>query len=188
MWEIFLLEVVKLKYIDEIIRTMNTELERILFCVDQLSEDQVWQRFKPNMNSIGNLCIHLAGNEYQHFISGIGKKPNIRHRSLEFTSDRTYLKEELKELLIKTRKESLEILQNLKEDDMKRPVKVLYSAADWNIMKDRSPEEARNPGYTRKIEVILYQVCEHYGYHTGQIVLLTKFLKDVDSSITGYKH
>lgn len=54
-------------------------------------------------------------------------------------------------------------------------------------MKDRSPEES-DPGYTRPIQVILFQVCEHYGYHTGQIVLLTKLLNDLQGSISGYKH
>ncbi|MBA9087867.1 hypothetical protein FHR92_004360 [Fontibacillus solani] len=33
-------------YVEETIRTMNTELNRIFTCLDMLSEDQVWYRFK----------------------------------------------------------------------------------------------------------------------------------------------
>ncbi|MNW43193.1 Protein of unknown function [Fontibacillus panacisegetis] len=175
-------------YVEEIIRTMNTELNRILTCLDMLSEDQVWYRFKSNMNSIGNLCLHLAGNEYQHFVSGIGNNSNVRKRSMEFTSDRLYSKNELKELLTRTRNESMSILQNVKVGDLKNPIRVNYSVDDWTSMQDRSSEEAVDPGYTRDLQIILYQVCEHYGYHTGQIVVLTKLIVDSSNSISGYKH
>ncbi|XEC96612.1 DinB family protein [Paenibacillus tarimensis] len=174
-------------FVEEILRTMDTALNRIHICLDSLSEDQVWCRLKPNMNSIGNLCVHLAGNEYQHFVSGIGERPLVRQRTLEFTSDRGYSKNELKELLNQTRNESKSILNNLIEQDLDRQVKVMYSLEDWNRMKERSPEET-DPWYSRSIQVILFQVCEHYGYHTGQIVLLTKLIKDIEGSITGYKH
>ncbi|MNI34084.1 hypothetical protein D3C73_880630 [compost metagenome] len=55
-------------------------------------------------------------------------------------------------------------------------------------MQDRNQEEAADPGYTRDLQIILYQVCEHYAYHTGQIVILTKLLVDSGDSISGYKH
>ncbi|WP_127534374.1 DinB family protein [Paenibacillus kobensis] len=174
-------------YTDEIIRTLNTELGRILTCLDMLSDDQIWRRLKPNMNSVGHLCVHLAGNERQHFISGIGQEPNIRERTLEFTVEHTYTREQLKQLLSLTREQSLSVLSGLSEKDGDRPVFVPYSEEDWHAMKDRSQEEAE-PGYTRPLQIILMQVCEHYGYHTGQIVLLTKLLQDEDRSISGYKH
>lgn len=177
-----------MNYTDEIVRTMTTELNRILSCLDLLTEEQIWYKFKPKMNSVGNLCVHLAGNEYQHFISGIGNNPNIRQRTLEFTSDRTYSREELKDLLTRTRNESLAILKGITEEELAKPIRVNYSAEDWNSMMDRSPEEANELGYTRSLQTILYQVCEHYGYHTGQIVLLTKLLSETDQSLSGHKH
>lgn len=173
--------------VNEILSAMNTQMNRIVNCLNHLSEDQIWYKFKPNMNSIGNLCVHLAGNEYQHFVSGIGIKPNIRNRTLEFTAEGTYTKQQLQQLLTDTREQSTAILMNLTEDDLKKDVKIHYSYEDWNTMKERGPEE-KDPGYVRPIEVILLQVCEHYGYHTGQIVLLTKLLEDVQVSISGYKH
>jgi len=66
--------------------------------LDLLEEEEIWRRFKPNMNTVGHLCIHLAGNEHQHFASGIGNRPFIRQRTLEFTTDRKYARHELKKL------------------------------------------------------------------------------------------
>jgi len=176
------------KYVNQIIYMMNMELNRIIFCIDQLSEEQLWHRFKPNMNSVGNLCLHLAGNEYQHFVSGIGGKSYIRQRTSEFTSNGSLTKDKLKELLVNTRNQTIIILQELTEEDMSKSVKIEYSIEDWNNMLERSPEGTIDPGYESEIELLLCEVCEHYGYHSGQIVLLTKLLKDIDHSITGYKH
>ena len=98
-----------MNYVHEILRTMNGQLDRIHACLDLLDEEEIWRRFKPNMNTVGHLCIHLAGNEhqhfasgignrYQHFASGIGNRPFIRQRTLEFTTDRKYARHELKKL------------------------------------------------------------------------------------------
>src|ERR1700688_4541899 len=65
-------------FIEEVLKLMNIQLNRIETCLNKLSEEDIWKKVKNNTNSIGNLCIHLAGNEYQHFISGIGKQPFIR--------------------------------------------------------------------------------------------------------------
>jgi len=174
-------------FVNEILNTMNTELNRIITCLDKLDEEQIWHKYNGKMNAIGNLCVHLAGNEHQHFISGIGKMPMIRQRTLEFTADKTFSKQELKKLLQDTREQSTAILKRLSEEDLKKAVRIEYSAEDWIAMKERDPVD-RNNGYERELQLVLFQVCEHYGYHTGQIVLLTKLLSGTDESITGYKH
>ncbi|MNN06283.1 hypothetical protein D3C81_1190660 [compost metagenome] len=91
-------------------------------------------------------------------------------------------------MLTRTRIESTSILQHITETDFDKPIRVNYSIADWTSMQDRNQEEAADPGYTRDLQIILYQVCEHYAYHTGQIVILTKLLVDSGDSISGYKH
>jgi hypothetical protein len=96
--------------IQEVLKTMNTELKRIEICLQRLTEEQVWLRFKPEMNSVGNLCVHLAGNEYQHFVSGVGQRHNIRERSMEFAAEGGYSKVELIGLLHDTRNASAQIL------------------------------------------------------------------------------
>ncbi|AEI40512.1 hypothetical protein KNP414_01951 [Paenibacillus mucilaginosus KNP414] len=41
---------------------------------------------------------------------------------------------------------------------------------------------------TRFIGRLLVQVSAHYGYHAGQIVMLTKMLQDTNEHITGQYH
>lgn len=40
----------------------------------------------------------------------------------------------------------------------------------------------------RVISRLLVQVAAHYGYHAGQIVLLSKLMKDSNEHITGQYH
>ena len=59
-------------------------LGRIAHCVGQLTDEQVWSRPTPAMNSIGNLMLHLAGNVRQLIVAGVGGEPDIRERQAEF--------------------------------------------------------------------------------------------------------
>lgn len=55
---------------DELATAVGTEaaselasaLARIKHCVGQLSDEQVWWRSHPSLNSVGNLILHLCGN------------------------------------------------------------------------------------------------------------------------------
>ena len=139
------------------------------------------------MNSIGNLCLHLAGNEYQNFVSAIGNRPFIRERTREFTTDGGLSKEELIILLRKTRSESEDVLSALSNDDLSREVIIRYDRGDWNRMH-RSDTHADETNDTRLIGCMLIQVSAHYGYHAGQIVVLAKMLRDTNEHVTGQYH
>ncbi len=54
-------------------------------CLDQLTEEQVWWRPKEEMNSIGNLILHLMGNVRQWIVAGIGGQTDVRKRPAEFS-------------------------------------------------------------------------------------------------------
>ena len=58
--------------------------ERVGHCVGQLSETQLWDRPRPEMNSVGNLMLHLAGNLRQWVVSGVGGAADHRDRQSEF--------------------------------------------------------------------------------------------------------
>jgi hypothetical protein len=176
-----------LTIVSEVLKTMNTQLERIETCLNLLTYEQIWTRLQPNMNSIGNLCVHLAGNEYQHFISGVGQKPLIRERTLEFTMQGGYSKDELIKLLRSVRSEAVNELDKINDADLNKNIIIHYSIEDWNNMKDRNVNESE-PYYTRQLLTLLFQVSEHYGYHVGQIVIFTKLLNRSTDSISGYRH
>lgn len=59
-------------------------LDRIKHCVGQLSDDQVWWRSHPGMNSVGNLMLHLCGNVRQWIVVGLGGGLDSRNRPAEF--------------------------------------------------------------------------------------------------------
>ena len=88
---------------------------------------------------------------------------------------------------MRTRSESESILSVLSEEDLKREVIIRYDLEDWNRMLRVNASE--NETYeVRVISRLLVQVAAHYGYHAGQIVLLSKLMKDSNEHITGQYH
>lgn len=69
----------------EVNAEFSQALEQIEHCVRQLDDEQIWWRPRPEMNSIGNLLCHLAGNLRQWVISGLGGAPDSRDRPGEFS-------------------------------------------------------------------------------------------------------
>ncbi len=167
---------------------MDKQLQRIIKSLSHLDDEMIWKKLKASTNSVGNLCLHLAGNEYQNFVSAIGHKPFIRKRSRgEFNTEGGMTKDELINLLLMTRAESTLILSNLSEDDLQREVIIRYDLNDWNRMYrvNASEDEAYD---VRVISRLLIQVGAHYSYHAGQIVLLSKLMIDIEENITGQYH
>jgi len=59
---------------------------RLEHCLAQLSDDQLWHRPRPEMNSLANLLLHLTGNVGQWIISAIDNSPTTRNRPEEFAA------------------------------------------------------------------------------------------------------
>ncbi|MFD0696669.1 DUF1572 family protein [Paenibacillus sp. GCM10027628] len=176
-----------LDLIKHVIEDMNKQLNRIITSINHLDDDLIWKKMKDSTNSIGNLCLHLAGNEYQNLISAVGNKPFIRERSREFNAEGGLSADELISLLLRTRSESVNVLSGLSDEDLKREVIIRYNHVDWNKMLRVSASEDETYE-VREISRLLVQVAAHYAYHTGQIVLLSKILKDTNEHITGQYH
>ena len=75
---------VSLGFITESAKTLRGAAERIEHCLNQLSDEQIWWRPRPEMNAIGNLILHLCGNVGQWIISPIEQTPANRNRPAEF--------------------------------------------------------------------------------------------------------
>ena len=67
----------------------------IRHCLAQLDDGQIWWRPQANMNSIGNLVLHLDGNVRHRILSDIGGEPFDRDRFGEFTERRAVPRDEL---------------------------------------------------------------------------------------------
>ncbi|MEC0105960.1 DUF1572 family protein [Paenibacillus taichungensis] len=176
-----------IKLIHDVVEDMNKQLERIETSLNRLNEDQIWTRLQPGMNSVGNYCLHLAGNEYQNLVTGIGNQPLIRERSAEFNTNGGLSREELLAKLHQVRTESTAILSSLVEEDLSREVTIPYELTDWNRM-NRREDEAKDAHEHKFVRSLLIKVSSHYGYHTGQIVLLSKLLQPSDEHLTGLYH
>jgi hypothetical protein len=63
---------------------LTSALARIRHCLGQLTDEQVWWRPRPGLNSVGNLVLHLCGNLRQWVVVGLGGGTDSRDRPAEF--------------------------------------------------------------------------------------------------------
>lgn len=140
---------------------LNEEyLPKIERCVEKLTDEQVWWRPNPESNSIGNLLLHLSGNARQWIICGLGGATDQRQRQTEFDERRTIPRGELLARLSTTVAEVDDVLANFD------PARLLKS---YPIQGTEATA----------LEAI-FHVTEHFSMHTGQIILLTKMLANID--------
>ena len=133
---------------------------RIEDCVGRLDHDQIWTRNADNVNSVGNLILHLCGNVRQWIGFGIGDLADQRDRDSEFAARGGM---DAKELLERTRKTVSDAIDILGRFDAAR-------------LMDKVTIQSMQ---VTKMEAI-YQVVEHFAQHTGQIIFVTKMLTGDD--------
>lgn len=113
---------------------------RIAHCVGQLTDEQVWHRPRPDMNSVGNLLLHLAGNLRYFFAHGIGGAADVRDRPAEFAArGPTPGKDELLALLQQAVAVAVTVLQDTPPEELGRVRRLHqgditgYRAAVWSV-------------------------------------------------------
>ena len=97
---------------------------RIQHCLNQLSDEQVWHRPRMEMNSIGNLLLHLCGNVRQWVICGLGGEPDTRNRPAEFAERGPIPKGDLLAKLESTVDEAKIILETQTADTWRRRLRI----------------------------------------------------------------
>ena len=148
------------EFIDQIIKTINENTSKIKACIKQLDEKDIWFRHNDHVNSVGNIILHLCGNIRQWIISSLGGAPDVRERDFEFSTMGGFTKAEL------TAKWEGVILE----------AKTIITRADpENLLRRRMVQGSAHSGIG-----IIVHVTEHYSYHTGQIIFLTKLYKNID--------
>ena len=126
--------------------------------LDRISEEQVWQKPNPSLNSIGNLILHLCGNMTQYGIASLREIEDERNRDLEFSMKGGFTKIQLLDKLTTTVEEVKSAFQNSSVDRLlrKKAVQGFEFSGIGNIV----------------------HVVEHFSYHTGQIAFWVKLLND----------
>lgn len=133
--------------------------------MNELSEDEIWNKPNHNTNSIGNLILHLCGNARQWICNGLINQPDFRQRNEEFNLENRCSKLELIELMNQLKNDIDETFQKINSE---------------NVLIKRKVQVFEESGLS-----ILIHVIEHFSYHTGQITLLTKLIKNVDLKYYG---
>jgi uncharacterized damage-inducible protein DinB len=141
---------------------------RIQDCLKRLSEEELWWRGSDESNAVGNLVLHLSGNVRQWILSGVAGEPDTRQRDLEFAQFVGLSREELSEHLA---------------DSVRRAVQVIRALPAARL---RSRERLGVQGYETSVLEAIYHVVEHFSMHTGQIIYITKLLRNQDLGF--YKH
>jgi hypothetical protein len=99
---------------------LDSGLKKITHCLDQLTDEQVWWRPMPSMNSIANLLLHLCGNVRQWIISGVGGAEDTRNRPQEFSQRGPIGKDELLQRLTETVGKAKEAMAKASAADLVR--------------------------------------------------------------------
>lgn len=139
---------------NEAAKELTSALGRIKHCLAQLSDEQVWWRSRPELNSIGNLLLHLCGNVRQWIVSGLGVAADIRNRPAEFAERGPIPKEELLRRLDQVVDEAKAVLGRL---------------AAGRLLEIRHIQEFDVTGLAA-----LFDSVPHFRGHTQEIVLLTR--------------
>ena len=135
-------------------------LPKIERCLEKLTDEQVWWRSAPEGNSIGNLILHLSGNARQWLVSGLGGQADNRNRDAEFEERNIIPRQELLSRLQSTIADVDAVLASFDTDQL---------LANFHIQ-----------GSDVNALTAIFHVTEHFSMHTGQIILLTKMLAELD--------
>jgi len=135
-------------------------MPKIRTCVESLSEEQIWWRPNDKSNSVGNMVLHLTGNVRQWIIAGVGQTQDIRERETEFSEKGPIPKTELLNGLESTVKEALAVLEKV---NLGKLLEIRHIQV-----------------YDTSVLQAIFHVVEHFSGHTGQIIYVTKLLKEED--------
>ena len=119
-----------------------------------LPQDRLWWRPNEDSNSVGNLLLHLNGNLRQWIVAGVGGEAFERHRDAEFAAVEGGSAQELLAMLERTLADVDRILSRL--------------------TAERLAEQCAIQGRDLPVLDAVFHVTEHFAYHLGQIILVTK--------------
>ena len=139
-------------------------LPRIERCLAILSRQQIWWRPNELSNSAGNLALHLAGNVRQWIVASLGGARDERRRDLEFSERGPMPRVRLVRTLRSAVLDACRVIRRLTPAEL---------AAGYEIQN--MPVTGLNA---------LLHVVEHFAFHSGQIIFITKQLQSRDLRFT----
>lgn len=139
-------------------------LPRIERCLNMMSEEEIWWRPHPSSNSVGNLVLHLNGNVRQWIVSGLGERPFRRERDMEFSEPGPVSHRRLAAMLRTT---------------ILTACRIICTLTAGNLQRQHTIQGFRVTG----LQALLH-VVEHFAFHSGQIIYITKLQRRKDLAFT----
>ena len=139
-------------------------LPRLARCLQELSETDIWWRPNSASNSVGDMVLHLGENFQQWIISGQDGEHDRRDRPREFAERGPIPRSKLIAGLRAAVTKATNVLREVSARDLKR----LYTIQGFRVS-----------GMTA-----IQHVLEHFAYHAGQIVYVTKLRRRKDMGFT----
>ena len=143
---------------------LEKHTSRIVRCLQLLNEKEIWWRSNDASNAAGNIVLHLCGNVRQWIISGLGGAPDFRERDKEFSERGPIPRRALIGQLRSTVKQACQTIDRVSSKTLSREFEI---------------QRFRVSGL-----VAIAHVYEHFAYHTGQIIYLTKLKRGRDLRFT----
>jgi uncharacterized damage-inducible protein DinB len=141
-------------------------LPKLLHCLEDMPQDDIWWRPNEQSNSVGNLILHLCGNLRQWIVNSLGGGTFNRDRDAEFAARGPIPKAELTASISAVIAEVDQVLQNLPAQVLRQQHSIqTYNASGLQV---------------------IYHVVEHFSYHLGQILYIYKMRSGKDPGF--YRH
>lgn len=134
--------------------TLSEGLHKIGHCASQLTDDHLWWRPRPEMNSIANLLLHLSGNLRQWIVAGVGNAKDIRNRPMEFADRSGRCKAEILGIIQKVVSEADAALAGLTPDQFISPRRI--------------------QGYDTTVIAAIMDTIPHFRGHVQEIIQMTR--------------
>ena len=139
------------------IQLLDQSVVKLKHCLAQLDEDELWWRPQPELNSVGNLLLHMEGNLRQWSIVALGSEEDRRQRDREFSATRRLLKSKVWEQVSITVEEAKTVISEV------QPTRWL----------DRLVVQ----GFDVNVINAVIHTTTHFQGHTHQVILLTRMIR-----------
>jgi len=142
-------------FVAEASHVFRASVERIEHCVNQLFDEQLWWRPRPEMNSIANLMLHLSGNVGQWVISSVANAPSNRNRPAEFAQRDPIPREQLRATLREAVNRATTAIESIKTSQ--------------ELLQAR-----RIQGNDTNLLTAIFHAASHFEGHTQEIIGMTR--------------
>jgi hypothetical protein len=145
---------------------LDAAMSRIAHCVNQLTTEQVWWRPRADMNSIGNLLLHLTGNVQQMIANNLTGAPNTRDRPAEFAAREQIPADQLLGKLMVAVKKARDAI--LSASDERMCEQKLVNNNNWSGVQAAIRSVAHFRGHTQEIIHVTRTILGDKYQYAGQ--------------------